>query len=85
MLYKSSEPMFLWKLLITSKETFLFVASHFPNPGQNRSKVIPRLVFVRVSLNFSVTLQMLCFHKIFEAGISAKGSKMDKLERTSKL
>jgi len=80
--------MFLWELLITSKVTVLFVASHFPNPEQNRSKVIPRLAFARDNLNFSVTLQMLHFHKIFEAGIFlvlVKGSKVDKPAGTRKL
>lgn len=80
--------MFLWELLITSKVTVLFVTSHFPNPEQNRSKVIPRLAFARVNLNFSVALQMLPFHKIFEAGIFlvlAKGSKVEKPAGTRKL
>ena len=73
--------MFLWELLITSKVTVLFVASHFLNSGQNRSKIIPRLAFARVNLNFSVTLQMLHFHKIFEAGQkAARWTSLQELE-----
>lgn len=76
--------MFLWELLITSKDIVLFVAS------QNRTEVqvITGLAFARVSLNFKVVLQMLLSCKIYEAGIClvlAKDSKRDTPEGTSKL
>lgn len=76
--------MFLWELLITSKDIVLFVAS------QNRTEVqvITSLAFAIVSLNFKVVLQMLLSCKIYEAGIClvlVKDSKRDKTEGTSKL